>query len=113
LKELVNHVGRGVRDNLCNLGVAVARFAGGTELRVGNVTTSFFFRRAPVPSFPGRSFLSVSGNAQLPVFRQGAYLPHMLRDRDCLLALRQGVRQLLRLGRPHVQELAARRRDGR
>src|SRR5713101_1886387 len=63
LKELVNHVGRSERDNLYNLGVAVARFAGGTELRVGNVTTSFFFRRAPVPSFPGRSFLSVSGNA--------------------------------------------------
>ena len=50
---------------------------------------------------------------QLPVFRQGASLPHMLRDRDRLLALRQGVRLLQRLGRPQVQELAARSRDGR
>src|SRR2546426_9501865 len=50
LKELVNYVGRGVRDNLCNPGVAVARFAGGTELRVGNVIAPVFFRKAPAPA---------------------------------------------------------------
>ena len=37
LHELVNHVECDVRDNLGNPSVAVARFAGVTELRIGNV----------------------------------------------------------------------------
>src|SRR5262244_3976863 len=50
LKELVNHVECNVRDNLGNPSVAVARFAGGTEIWVGNVTAPVFFRRAPAPA---------------------------------------------------------------
>src|SRR5712691_7469025 len=100
---------------IISLGVAGARFAGGTEIRVGDVTAPVFFRRALAlaPLFPGRSSLSVSGDTPAGGSPPRCRLPHMGRDLYHLLALRRRVPLLQRLGCPQVQELPARDRDGR